>query len=111
MNTGEQTQVLGFELRLDVFAGHVGSMVRVQRGPEWVGLELREAVALGGHRPVEAEKFSLIFVGAGEKRLQQGMHAFDHPALSGFELFITPVMSPQAGECWYEAVINRGDFP
>ena len=94
-------------MRLEVFAPHVGTDFSVKRGSEAITLCLNEGKPLGGHLAAMREKFSLLFVGGTEKPLQQGTHEFDHPALGVFELFITPVMSPQSAGRSYEAIINR----
>ncbi|MDB6079400.1 MAG: hypothetical protein JWO82_3147 [Akkermansiaceae bacterium] len=94
-------------LRLDTFAPFLGSEFHLLRGNEWVTVRLAEANAVGGYRPIECEKFSLIFTAGPEKPLQQGIHAFRHETLGDFELFITPVRSPDHGLNWYEASINR----
>lgn len=94
-------------LRLNTFAPFVGGEFNLLRGDEWLTLRLAEASPIGGHRPVECEKFSLIFTAGPEKPLQQGIHDFRHEILGDFELFITPVASPERDVNWYEASINR----
>lgn len=94
-------------LRLETFAPCLGSDFKLLRGDEWVTVRLAEASPVGGYRPIECEKFSLIFTAGPEKPLQQGIHGFKHETLGDFELFITPVMSPDRELNWYEASINR----
>ena len=89
-----------------VFSPHVGTEFQVQRGSEWVTVKLSEASTYAGHQAVRGEKFSLIFEGTPEKPLVQGIHEFSHAELGGFEIFITPVMSPRRDLRSYQAVIN-----
>lgn len=96
---------------LATFTPHLGGEFTLLRGGEWVKVSLAEASPVGGHRPIECEKFSLIFAAGPEKPLQQGIHEFRHDALGAFELFITPVMSSDREMCWYEASINREAAP
>jgi hypothetical protein len=98
-------------LRLETFAPFSGGDFDLLRGDEWVSVRLAEANPVGGHRPNECEKFSLIFTAGPEKPLQQGIHGFRHESLGDFELFITPVMSPDRDLNWYEASINREIVP
>ena len=94
-------------LRLSVFAPLVESDFEVARGAEKVSLRLFQARKGMSHRDEVSECFSLIFAAGPEKPLQQGIHAFEHPQLGIFELFITPVTSTQKDFRHYEAVINR----
>lgn len=99
-------------LRLQTFTPHLGREFEVQRGSEWLTLALTEASPGRRHQPGRSEVFSLIFTAGPEQPLQQGIHAFRHPELGAFDLFITPVMPrPGApalsGQRFYEAVINR----
>ncbi|WP_345714466.1 DUF6916 family protein [Luteolibacter yonseiensis] len=98
-------------LRLETFAPFVGDEFNLSRGNDRVTMRLAEASPVGGHRPVECEKFSLIFTAGPERPLQQGIHGFRHETLGDFELFITPVMSPDHDLNWYEASINREIVP
>lgn len=94
-------------LRHETFAPFLGGGFHLSCGGEWMPVTLAEASPVGGHRPIECEKFSLIFTAGQEKPLQQGIHAFRHGTLGDFELFITPVMSADRDLLWYEASINR----
>jgi hypothetical protein len=93
--------------RLETFAPFLEGEFLLLRGNEWVPVILAEASPVGGYRPLECEKFSLIFATGPEKPLQQGIHEFRHESLGNFELFITPVRSPDRDRCWYEASVNR----
>lgn len=53
------------------------------------------------------EKFSLIFRGSSELRLEQNTYMFSHPRLGRFALFIVPIGSIDASSSYYEAVFNR----
>jgi len=99
-------------LRLATFAPHVGTGFSVQRGDEWVTLRLAEAVAGHTYRPEEGESFSLVFTAGPEKPMRQGIHAFQHPAVGPFDLFITPIAPDRPDPAqrdlrFYEAVVNR----
>jgi len=94
-------------LRLETFAPFSGSEFSILRGSEWIPARLAEATPVGGYRPIECEKFSLIFAANPGKPLHQGIHGFMHETLGEFELFITPVASPDRDLNWYEASINR----
>ena len=99
-------------LRLATFAPHAGTGFWVQRGGEWVTLKLAEAIVGHTYRPEQGESFSLMFTAGPEKPLLQGIHAFQHPAVGAFELFITPVMPDRPDPAqpdlrYYEAVVNR----
>lgn len=92
---------------LETYTPHVGSDLEVQRGPEWVPLSVAAAEAKRGHEARTREKFSVLFAGGKDKPLIQGTHAFRHPVIGAFELFITPTMPQDQERLWYEAAINR----
>jgi hypothetical protein len=92
---------------LETYAPHVGSDVEILRGTEWVTVSLAVAEACRGHVARTGEKFSILFAGSKEKPLVQGIHAFRHPVIGEFELFITPVIPQDRERHWYEASINR----
>lgn len=92
---------------LETYTPHVGSDLEVQRGPEWVSLSLVAAEAKRGHEARTREKFSVVFAGGKDKPLIQGTHAFRHPVIGAFELFITPIIPQDRERHWYEAAINR----
>ena len=99
-------------LRLATFAPHVGTGFSVLRGDERVTLKLAEATAGHTYRAEQGESFSLVFTAGPEKPLMQGIHAFQHPAVGAFELFITPIMPERPDPAqhdlrFYEAVVNR----
>ncbi len=53
------------------------------------------------------EKFSLIFRGRSDQKLDQDTYSFYHPEMGKFLMFIVPVSSPRDGtRRFYEAVFN-----
>jgi hypothetical protein len=93
---------------LETYVPHVGSDVEVLRGTEWGTLSLAVAEASNGHVARTREMFSLLFAGSKAMPLVQGTHAFRHPVIGAFELFITPIIPQDRERHWYEATINRG---
>jgi hypothetical protein len=53
------------------------------------------------------EKFSLVFRGSNELRLEQNTYTFSHPRLGRFDMFIVPIGCMDASSTCYEAVFNR----
>jgi len=95
-------------LRLDVlcledFGGRVGTSFELSEGGG--GLVLREAKAVGQGHPGRAVPFSLMFDGALENPLEQGVHALDVEGLGRLELFIVPVGTTATAR-QYEAIFN-----
>jgi hypothetical protein len=65
--------------------------------------------ALDGQQPPAAarqERFSIVFRGPRDKRLQQGIYQMQHDQLGALDLFLVPVGQDQDG-VYYEAVFNR----
>lgn len=54
----------------------------------------------------QQERFSLVFRGPLEARLDQGTYSFEHNELGKFDLFIVPIRQDEAG-FYYEAAFNR----
>ena len=52
-------------------------------------------------------QFSLIFHAADGDALADGIHAFHHPALGSFSIFISSIGAPGAGRRVYEACFSR----
>lgn len=52
------------------------------------------------------ECFSVVFLGAGAKRLRQETYTIEHDSLGKFPLFVVPSGKNKRG-FYYEAVINR----
>ena len=100
------------ELGFTDFAAQVGTSFRVATGQESAfTLQLLTAEHLPASIPGAAdaghEKFCLQFQGPATAALSQNTHAFAHPVLGQFAMFITPVGPAQAGTQRYEAVFNR----
>ena len=58
-------------------------------------------------RSGDVEQFSLTFRADPGAPPLDGTHAFDHPALGAFDLFISPVGGATAGPALYEACFSR----
>lgn len=60
-------------------------------------------------RPVtkNVEQFSLIFHAPAGTTIADGTHAFRHPTLGDFSLFIVPVGAPDSRRRQYEACFSR----
>ena len=89
---------------------HVGSRFDVWVAPaRRERLTLLEAAGRGargqGNREVTGEAFSLLFGEAGTE-IPAGTHAFHHPALGSFPLFVSPVGQGRNGQR-YEVVVNH----
>ena len=89
---------------------HVGSRFDVRVAPgRRERLILIEAAGRGargqGGREVTGEAFSLLFGEAGTE-IPAGTHAFHHPSLGSFPLFVSPVGQGRNGQR-YEAVVNH----
>lgn len=89
---------------------HVGSRFDVWVAPgRRERLILIEAAGRGargqGGREVTGEAFSLLF-GDARTKIPAGTHAFHHPALGSFPLFVSPVGQGRNGQR-YEAVVNH----
>ncbi len=83
------------------FAPHVGRDFPTDEGPLRL-VEVtpaRDAIARG-HRA-----FSLVFRGAPEQPLAQGIRSIDHPTLGTLSIFVVPI-GPDAHGLRYEAVFN-----
>jgi hypothetical protein len=94
-------------LRRSSYAGRVGDSFRV--GP--VDLRLLSVDDLGGAAVDRSlagseDAFALAFSGPLAAALEGGTHSVTHPALGGFELFVSEVERPHS-ERRYEAVIDR----
>jgi hypothetical protein len=72
-------------------------------------VEVTEKGGLDGDQPPTAarqERFSLVFRGPLDGRVQQGMYHIQHDQLGAFDLFLVPVSRDHDG-VYYEAVFNR----
>jgi hypothetical protein len=57
------------------------------------------------------EQFSLIFHAPAAAAVRDGTHAFQHPALGDFNLFIVPVGAPNLRRTVYQACFSRHPSP
>ncbi len=91
----------------DDFADKVGEVFVVpDKEGAPVELALREAELLPPQpgSPTK-EPFSLLFLGEGDRTLDQRLHWMEHPVLGKVEVFLTPIGSTPQG-MRYEAVFN-----
>lgn len=87
-----------------VFAGLLNNKFRVVLdGPIQVELELIEVTELKISE--RQEEFSILFLGAADQFLGQGLRTLEHEA-GTFELFLVPVEKGQSG-VQYQAIFNR----
>jgi hypothetical protein len=71
-----------------------------------VELTMLEATALPNRsHPSRLLPFSVVFLGPKDRRLSQGIHAFEHEVLGTFEMFIVPIAPIEQG-ARYEAIFN-----
>lgn len=101
------------ELTQELFAAHLHSKFQVRLNDrDFLELELTNVTArapLMNQQGAKSafEKFALLFQGPPSPRLPQQIHRFQHAVIGGFEIFIVPVVSPDAGKPLYEAVFTR----
>ena len=95
------------------FSAHLSTLFKIlQASAPVVDVELVEVTERGtadGRQPRAAtrqERFSIVFRGPRDKRLQQGMYQMQHGQLGALELFLVPVGQDHDG-LYYEAVFNR----
>jgi hypothetical protein len=71
-----------------------------------VELTLIDATAMPTRsHPARPVPFSVVFLGPKDRRLSQGIHAFEHEELGPFEMFIVPIAPVEQGPR-YEAIFN-----
>ncbi len=92
--------------RAALFRPHLNTTFTV-RTPE--GTHRRLVLARVIEQPIsnQVEQFSLIFHGTPGLAVLDGTHAFLHPALGDFDLFIAPVGGSNAQRTVYEACFSR----
>jgi hypothetical protein len=88
------------------FSKHLSTHFRVATEPP---IEL-ELIEVKGYltQPTEQsgmERFSIFFVGPGDRYLPQKIYSLEHERMGVFELFLVPVGQDQRGFL-YEAVFN-----
>lgn len=92
-------------LTVEDFQAHVGESFALGEEGRASPLELTGATAartgLGGARA----GFSLLFRGADEPTLPQGVHRVLHPTLGALDIFLVPI-GPDAQGMQYEAIFN-----
>jgi hypothetical protein len=100
-------------LRAGTFSTQLNTPFRIQLSPvtamEVELVEVTEKGVLDGQQRLTAarqERFSLVFRGPPEERLQQGMYQMQHDQLGAFDLFLVPVGRDHYG-VYYEAVFNQ----
>ena len=88
------------------FSKHVNTKFRVAVEPP-VELELTEVKSYlsKAHEETGMERFSVFFLGPGDRFLAQYTYSFEHEQMGTFELFLVPVKQDQNG-FRYEAVFN-----
>jgi hypothetical protein len=101
------------KLNFQTFAGQLQTtfQVRLADGSA-VPLKLVEAKRgapqkSAGPKRISYEQFSLVFTGPLEQALDQRIHAFEHPRIGQFEIFIVPVVSRDTSLMHYECIFNR----
>ena len=101
------------KLSFQTFAGQLNTTFQVRLADgSTVPLQLVEANRdtprkSAGLNGVSYETFSLIFTGPLEQALDQRIHAFEHPRIGQFEIFIVPVVSRDNSLMHYECIFNR----
>ena len=88
------------------FSKHVNTKFHVAVEPP-VDLELTEVKSYlsKAHEETGMERFSVFFLGPGDRFLAQHTYSFEHEQMGTFELFLVPVKQDQNG-FRYEAVFN-----
>ena len=86
------------------FAGQLNTKFRVVEADAPFELELVEANEINSGE--NQETFSLIFLGPGDKFLQQKLYDLEHDTLGRNTIFLVPISEDERGFS-YEAVFNR----
>ena len=101
------------KLSLQTFARQLNTtfQVRLADGSA-VPLQLVEATRGSsqkstGVKSITYERFSLLFTGPLAPALAQSIHAFEHPRIGQFEIFIVPILSRDVSRIYYECIFNR----
>ena len=89
------------------FQPHIGDRFSVT--PQDGSSRARLTLATIVERPVTGNvaQFSLVFDGPSDEPIADGVHAFQHPALGSFEIFIANIATPIGGRRHYEACFSR----
>jgi len=108
-------RLTGGRLRLNkadaqLFRQHLNTAFAVRAGE---GTRARLVLAKVVERPAakNVQQFSLTFHAPARTTVRQGMHAFQHPALGRFDLFIVPIGAPNGRRTVYQACFSRHRSP
>lgn len=98
------------ELTLDRFDGHVGEMFRVRAASgDLAEIRLVEAESLADRMKLPdgfREPFHLVFHGAKDLMIEQGVYEVSHPEAGTHALFLVPIVAHDAeGPCAFQATI------
>ncbi|MGH9871620.1 MAG: DUF6916 family protein [Pyrinomonadaceae bacterium] len=93
------------ELTYEAFSQNLNTKFQVPLDESHrVELELAE---ISEHKKFpDHEEFAILFCGAKELFLGQGLRPFEHDQMGKFELFLVPIRQDEKGY-YYEAVFNR----
>ena len=94
------------EADAELFRQHLRSPFAVRTAE---GTRTRMTLAKVVERPVvkNVEQFSLTFHAPPATTIPQGTHAFHHPELGRFDLFIVPIGAPTGRPTVYQACFSR----
>jgi hypothetical protein len=92
----------------ETFRPHIGTDFHIANPSADGGVIRLTDVQVTGVQPhaPRTEPFSLVFLGPGDPRLDQGMYELRHDALGPLELFLVPIGYEAGGGLRYEAVFN-----
>lgn len=102
------------ELTRELFEGYVGEtfLAGPESGPS-VPLKLVKVVVapkeacVDQKGQVRTESYIVVFEGAPEQTLPQGIHTFRHEKMGETAFFITPVATQSPGVRHYEVIFSR----
>ena len=93
------------KLSVDDFTPHIGQRFEVDQGKSPLLLELVSATVSRVRTPDVRTGFSLIFRGAPQPLLPQGVQSVVHPTLGALGIFLVPI-GPDVQGMRYEAIFN-----
>ena len=96
---------MGELLTKNSFDPHLNTDFEISAGS--AGNITAKLVKIDAKEGVATEGFSLIFKGPKEPVLPQDTLKMKHAQMGEFDLFIGPVLSPEADGVYYEAVFSR----
>lgn len=107
---GPPAEIAGEALLRSTFAGRLGAtFTALPEAGGSVALRLVEIGDLPGAAGTDEQRehsFSLLFLGAAEQPLTQGIYQFQQRGIGTFAVFIVPKVPAAAGR-HYEAIFNR----